>query len=145
MTDMTAVHSRSTGHPGYNVTRARVPETAEEARDLARIALSAWGLQDEGETAVLLLSELVTNAVRHASGRSLRIVVDRPASNRIFVAVVDRAPGKWPQMRPPSVDADDGRGLVLVARLADRWGYTFLGPGRRPWGKKVWAEVKVSA
>lgn len=143
MPDMTAVRPRSTGHPGYNQTKQRAPETATEARQLARVALSAWGLDDAAETAALLLSELVANAVRHAHGPSVRIVVDRPASNRIYVAVVDRAPQLLPAIKTPGPDAVSGRGLVLVNELAHRWGYDLMGTGPRPWGKRVWAELRV--
>ncbi|MFH8410391.1 ATP-binding protein [Streptomyces sp. NPDC018019] len=141
---MTAVRPRSTGCPGYTVTRERTPKTAKEARRLAHVALCTWGLDDDAEIAALLLSELVTNAVRHACGRSVRIVIDRPATDRFRVAVVDRSPRQLPQLRTLTADADDGRGLFLVHELSDQWGCDLLGPGRRPWGKRVWAEVRVS-
>ncbi|MFC9624599.1 ATP-binding protein [Streptomyces sp. NPDC056930] len=141
---MTAARPRRTGYPGYNTTQTRAPETAEEARRLARVALCAWGLDDAAETAALLLSELVTNAVRHAHGPAVRIIVDRPADDRVYVAVIDRAPQRLPEMRTPAPDDVNGRGLVLVDELADRWGYDLMGSGARAWGKRVWAEMKVS-
>ncbi|MGW1887780.1 ATP-binding protein [Streptomyces sp. NPDC001970] len=143
MPGMTAVRARSTGYPGYNVTKPRTPETAAKARRLARAALYAWGLDDAAETAALLLSELVANAVRHAHGPSVRIVVDRPADDRVYVAVVDRAPRRFPEMRALDPDTVHGRGLILIEELADRWGYDLMGSRQRPWGKRVWAEVKV--
>ncbi|MEC4020452.1 ATP-binding protein [Streptomyces sp. H27-D2] len=141
---MTAVRPRRTGHHGYTLTKTRVPETAVEARYLARVALSAWGLDDMAETAALLLSELVANAVRHAHGPTVRIVVDHPADDRVYVAVVDRSPRQLPEMRTPDPDDVNGRGSLLVDELADRWGYDLMGPGQRPWGKCVWAEMQVS-
>ncbi|WP_233221401.1 ATP-binding protein [Streptomyces carminius] len=141
---MTAVRPRRTGHPGYNVTKTRTPQTAQDARRLARVALCAWGLENAAETAALLLSELIANAVRHACGPSIRIVIDRPAQDRVYVAVVDRAPRQVPEVRAPGPEAVSGRGLVLVEELADRWGCEVLGPVRRPWGKRVWAEMTVS-
>jgi anti-sigma regulatory factor (Ser/Thr protein kinase) len=108
------------------------------------VALCAWGLERAAEVAELLLSELVANAVRHAHGPAVRIVVDRPAADRVYVAVVDRAPLRLPEMRSPGPDAVSGRGLILVDELADSWGCDLMGPGKRPWGKRVWAEMKVS-
>lgn len=133
-------------HPGYSLTRPRTPETAEEARRLARTALDGWGLDvDAVDSAALLLSELVSNAVRHAHGGAVRVLVLRPGPDRVRVAVVDRAAAKLPQLRTPTFDAVDGRGLLLVSELADRWGYDLLwAGGSRPWGKRVWAELKVS-
>ncbi|MFJ1551221.1 ATP-binding protein [Streptomyces sp. NPDC088246] len=121
-----------------------------DARRLARVALCAWGLDDAAETAALLLSELVTNAVRHTHGPAVRIIVDRPADDRVYVAVIDRAPQRLPEMRTPAPDDVNGCGLVLVLvlvlvdELADRWGYDLMGSGTRPWGKRVWAEMQVS-
>ncbi|MGW5868299.1 ATP-binding protein [Streptomyces sp. NPDC055239] len=145
MTGTTAAWPCGMGHPGYNLTRSRGPATAEEARRLVRDALAAWHLEDDEETTVLLLSELVANAVRHVYGPLVRILIDRRADGAVYVAVVDRAPRRLPQMRTPRPDDFGGRGLLLVDGLADGWGYDLLGPGLRPWGKRVWATVKVSA
>ncbi|MGW6009157.1 ATP-binding protein [Streptomyces sp. NPDC055210] len=140
---MTAARPRSTGHPGYDVTRPREPRTAGEARRLVHVVLSTWCVDDAEETAVLVMSELVTNAVRHARGRSIRIIVDRPADDRVYLAVVDRAPGRLPTPRTPTAGDDSGRGLPLIDDLADRWGYDLLGPGTAPWGKRVWALLEA--
>ncbi|MFD4522801.1 ATP-binding protein [Streptomyces sp. NPDC058470] len=144
MTSTSAAQPRSTGHPGYAQTQLRVPETAEAARRLARTALATWGLDDDADTAALTMSELVANAVRHADGHSLRIIVDRPADDRVYLAVIDRAPHRLPQVRTQDPDGVSGRGLFLVEAIADRWGYDFMGPGSQPWGKRVWAELKVT-
>ncbi|MCG0068448.1 ATP-binding protein [Streptomyces tricolor] len=144
MTVMTAVRPHSSGHPGYNLTKPREAQTAEDARRLARVALAAWGLEAEAETAALVLSELVANAVRHAWGPSVRVLVERPAPDRIRLAVVDRAPRRLPELRTPGPDDTSGRGLLLVEEFADRWGYDLLGSGTSPWGKRTWAELKVS-
>ncbi|NMI63180.1 ATP-binding protein [Streptomyces sp. RLA2-12] len=143
MTD-TAAQPRSTGHPGYTLTLPRIPETAPEARSLARMALATWGLDADAETAELIMAELVANAVRHAHGPSLLIVVDRPANDRVYLAVCDRAPRRLPQLRTPDPDAVSGRGLVLVDELAARWGYDFMGPSTQPRSKRVWAELAVT-
>jgi two-component sensor histidine kinase len=108
------------------------------------VALAAWGLVDDAETAALVMSELVANAVRHAGGPKIRMTVNRPAENRVYVAVLDREPRRLPELRTPSADAVQGRGLLLVEAVADRWGYDFMGTGVQPWGKRVWAELHVT-
>ncbi|WP_308425187.1 ATP-binding protein [Wenjunlia tyrosinilytica] len=135
---------RGSGHPGYSETMTRTPETAEKARRLARVAVCAWNMHEAGDSAALLMSELFANAVRHARGGSVRVIINRPDDERVYVAVVDRAPNRLPQMREGGPDDVNGRGLALVDELADRWGYDLMGRGRRPWGKRVWAEMKVS-
>ncbi|MGO4417694.1 hypothetical protein AB4Z54_02675 [Streptomyces sp. MCAF7] len=59
------------------------------------MALAAWGLADEAETAALIMSELVANAARHARGHTIRMTVNRPADNRVYVAVIDRGKAKF--------------------------------------------------
>ena len=135
---------RSIGHPGYSVKMDRVPEAAREARVMVRVVLSTWGLDAAADEAALLLSELVTNAVRHAQGPTVRVVVDRPADNRVCLAVIDRAPRRTPEIRTPHPDDASGRGLQLIDEITDRWGWNSMGSSVRPWGKRVWAELKVS-
>jgi anti-sigma regulatory factor (Ser/Thr protein kinase) len=108
------------------------------------MALATWGLNDDADTAALIMSELVANAVRHAHGHSLRIIVDRPAHDQVYLAVVDRDSRRLPQMRTQDSDAVSGRGLFLVEAVTDRWGYDLMGPSSCPWGKRVWAELKVT-
>ncbi|MFD8386549.1 ATP-binding protein [Streptomyces sp. NPDC059679] len=143
MTSTTA-QPRSTGHPGYTLNGLRALETAEEGRSLARVALAAWGLADEAETAALVMSELVANAARHARGRTIRMTINRPADDRVYVAVIDRAPLQLPQLRTPGPDAVQGRGLLLVSAVSHRWGWEYMGTGTRPWGKRVWCELAVT-
>ncbi|GAA1281833.1 ATP-binding protein [Streptomyces javensis] len=115
------------------------------ARGLVRTACAAWGLGDEtAETAALAMSELVSNAVNHARGHSLRVIVERPANDRLYLAIVDMDPSRVPMLRAPGGDDTDGRGLILVDVLADRCGYDLLGPARRPNRKRCWAEMKAA-
>ncbi|MFJ6298864.1 ATP-binding protein [Streptomyces griseoviridis] len=58
---------------------------------------------------------------------------------------MDRAPSRPPVLGPPDDDDESGRGLLLIGALSDRWGYDLCGPGRRPWGRQVWAELLVGA
>lgn len=141
---MTATRPRPKGHPGYSETHPRTEATAPLARGLVRTACAIWGLPDEvTEAAAVVMAELVSNAVRHASGPSVRVTVDRLGDERVRLAVVDRAPHRLPELRTPEDEEQSGRGLVLVEAMSDRWGYDRLGPAHRPWGKRCWAELTV--
>ncbi|MFD8235002.1 ATP-binding protein [Streptomyces sp. NPDC059696] len=116
------------------------PDPAEvgRARRWARSRLAGSGIQaDEplAETLILLVSELVTNAVVH-TGRaavlrlSLPPVVTEEATVRLEVA--DRS-GRAPVPRCAGDDATGGRGLALVDGLADRWGWSVEATGKRIW------------
>lgn len=126
-----------TGRPGYSQTLPREPESAAVARRLVRTALIAWGLEEHIDDAMLVITELVSNAVHHGRLASIRVVVTRPAEHRVRLGVVDRSRA-LPVMR---TDSDGnrlrGRGLVLVDALTERWGTDL-----HQWGKDVWAELK---
>ena len=105
------------------------------ARQATRVVLTAWRLDHVEETAVLLVSELVTNAVRHARGTDV-IAVDLQAARtwlRIEIHDTDR---HWPQPRVPSGFDESGFGFVLVDALAGTWGVR-----ETESGKAVWAEL----
>jgi anti-sigma regulatory factor (Ser/Thr protein kinase) len=103
------------------------------ARRFAREQLRASGC--DVDTVVLLVSEVVTNAVLH--GRSdLRLRVDdRGSTARVEVA---DSSAKAVRMHEFGVESTTGRGLHLVAQLSLRWGAE---PGTNGWGKVVWFEV----
>ncbi|WP_457471266.1 ATP-binding protein [Streptomyces sp. TE4109] len=104
---------------------------------LERAVLAGWGLSEWEESAVLVLSELLTNAGQHARvspGREIETRF-RPLGGGVRIEVHD-ASDVPPEVREPESGACGGRGLVLVGALADRWGYgARCGPG-----KVVWAE-----
>lgn len=92
-------------------------------------------------TAELLVSELATNAVRHAGGRFEVVVEHTPNDGRLWVGVTDTGPG-YPILQAPGITAEHGRGLQLVNALADRWGV------RRRRGtdeKTVWFELAAGS
>ncbi|MBV1949925.1 ATP-binding protein [Streptomyces sp. BV129] len=128
--------ARPTGHPGYSETLPREPESAATARRLVRSALAAWGLDDLTDDAILIVSELVTNAVLHARRESIRVVVERKTPGTVRVAVADFS-RTLPDPCTPRDDDEDGRGLTLIAALAANWG-----TDERRWGKVVWAELE---
>jgi two-component sensor histidine kinase len=102
------------------------------------VAESLSALEPEvGETAALLVSELATNAVVHASSDFAVTVVYPTPDGRVRIEVVDRAPGEPAPLRPPPSDPH-GRGLLLVASLAHAWGVKKAG---RRVGKTIWFEL----
>lgn len=111
---------------------------AGRARDTVRGVLTGWGLDGEADTATLLVSELVTNAVRHA-GTSLDITVLH-TDDCLRVAVSDGEGSHWPRLVEPDLDAEGGRGLWLVDQLASSWGIS-----AEEHGKAVWFELAPNA
>ena len=108
------------------------PRSVKVARDFVRATMQAWGVEPDG--AVLLTSELVTNAVRHA--RSEVVVRLSAAGPGVRIEVRDDDPGT-PVVGPADVDATSGRGLSLVNQVADAWGVV----RHEGTGKTVWLEV----
>ncbi|MEU2155211.1 ATP-binding protein [Streptomyces sp. NPDC019396] len=102
-----------------------------------RVALAAWRLDDLADDGALIVSELVAIAVQHARGRSLRVTVTRSESARVRIGVVDKSK-RFPQLRAPREEDENGHGLALVRTLAGDWGTDPL-----PWGKRVWAELHM--
>jgi anti-sigma regulatory factor (Ser/Thr protein kinase) len=91
-----------------------------------------------GEDVALLVSELFANSVRHGgSGAEGETVAVRAAGGVVRVEVTDRSGRGVPRLRPCEGEAEDGRGLGLVAALAARWGW------RRRGGRTVtWFELR---
>ncbi|MFK0118826.1 ATP-binding protein [Streptomyces sp. NPDC090994] len=136
-----AVQAALTDQPAYSQTFPCKPATAELGRKLVRDVLALWRLDHLADVATLIISELIANAVRHTSCHTLRLIVERPSATRVRVAVVDRAPLRLPVLGKIGENDESGRGLLLIDCTAGRWGYDLRGPGGRPWGKEVWAEL----
>jgi anti-sigma regulatory factor (Ser/Thr protein kinase) len=111
-------------------------EPTRRARAFCHGALATWQVPEQRcEDIVLVVSELVTNAVVHGeSARQLRL---RRTATRVIVEVFDNG-RRMPHPRVAEPDAESGRGLHLVAKIADRW-------GARPVhaGKVVWCEFDL--
>ncbi|MET8752228.1 ATP-binding protein [Streptomyces sp. NPDC004667] len=137
-------HARSTTHatglPAYTETLPALPESVGRARRLARLAVTTWSLEALADDVGLIASELATNAVQHANVASFRITVIRLGTHRVRVAVIDTK--KTFVAMPPAAepDAEQGRGLCLVAALAHATGQEPLN-----WGKRMWAEVECAS
>jgi anti-sigma regulatory factor (Ser/Thr protein kinase) len=127
-----------------NPTEAEVPlpsrpESAATARRLAQVVvLRQWGLSPKmTEDAVLLVSELVGNAVRHTGARVFGLRMRR---RRGWIRVEVRDPSRGLPCLMPVQEMDiSGRGLMLVDKLSDRWGVDLL-----PRGKTTWFEMRVA-
>jgi serine/threonine-protein kinase RsbW len=138
MTDDHGAPQGEAERPGRSVqlTLPAVAQAVRLARRTTRDALAAWHLGYLEETAVLLVSELVTNAVRHARNTGT-ITLELISADTLLRAEVHDSDRHWPQPRTP-VDCDEsGYGFVLVESLADQWGVH-----RTMTGKTVWAELR---
>jgi len=133
------------GSGGRLVTSRRVSEVvlAPEAdapgtaREFAAETLRRWGVPQWGEPVGLVVSELVTNAVRHAGTvATLRL---EPVDTGLVVAVDDASTGEARLVPAGTRSASGGLGLAIVDRLADEWGST-----RRDGGKTVWARLQLA-
>jgi anti-sigma regulatory factor (Ser/Thr protein kinase) len=114
------------------------PGAVRAARTAVRKRLSAWRLDGLADIAALLVSELVTNSLRHATGPiGVRLVRPEGVGGVLLVEVSDPLPD-LPRERVADLDDESGRGLQLVAHAAHRWGTR---PGTT--GKTVWFELSV--
>nr|WP_255946297.1 SpoIIE family protein phosphatase [Streptomyces sp. ODS25] len=114
----------------------RVPEAPRHARRFIKRTLRAWNVTRELDTVLLVVSELVTNALVHTDGQ-VRLELTL-INNRLRVAVTDASP-RTP-VKPTSIgwEATGGRGILLVQAVSDAWG-TLPVSG----GKQVWSEIEV--
>jgi anti-sigma regulatory factor (Ser/Thr protein kinase) len=120
-----------------------VPEAAPCARTLAKVMLLAWGLPELSESVELLITELVSNAIRVT--RELTDPVRPPIRLRlslsgtgVLVEVWDASP-RLPVLKEPDYLAERGRGLHLVETLSNKWGYYHTKPN----GKVVWCFIEI--
>ncbi|MFI6249671.1 SpoIIE family protein phosphatase [Streptomyces sp. NPDC051016] len=137
--DVTLLLARMAGRRGRDTAAWRLPareDTAARARALAAPLLRQWQLGGPARDSVLLvLSELVTNAVRFGTGPvTVRLV---SAGDRLSCEVGDTGSGR-PRLRRGELLDDGGRGLHVVHKLTTRWGVRWSDTG-----KAVWAELEV--
>ncbi|WP_432159129.1 SpoIIE family protein phosphatase [Streptomyces sp. bgisy153] len=111
------------------------PATVADARRAAAGRLADWGLEELVFTTELVVSELMTNAIRHAAG-PIRVRLIR---GRALVTEVHDGGATAPHLRHPRTTDEGGRGLLLVSQLTQRWGTRFTDDG-----KIIWAEQSLS-
>jgi serine phosphatase RsbU (regulator of sigma subunit)/anti-sigma regulatory factor (Ser/Thr protein kinase) len=109
------------------------PAAVAPARSFARDTLNSWGVSGAADDAVLLVSELITNAVRHAGTRLMLTL--RLDEGTLEAEVVDWHPTRAIPDRPVGSDesSERGRGLLLPSALAEAWGVTYTGTTKSVW------------
>jgi anti-sigma regulatory factor (Ser/Thr protein kinase) len=114
------------------------PAAAGQARAEVREAILAWDLPVDASVALLLTSELVTNAIRHEAGET--VVLDIGCTRGELRVDVHDTARAMPALVNAPADAETGRGLLLVASLSDNWGCY-----RTRAGKAVYFELALGA
>ncbi|MEV8331980.1 ATP-binding protein [Streptomyces niveus] len=112
-------------------------------RRAVRERLGAWGLESFVDMALLVVGELVANAIQHGCGSSDDTVTVSAwcTADELLIGVGDPSPVE-PRRRCAGERDESGRGLELVAAVVDRWG-SELAPGRR--GKRVWIAFRTTS
>ncbi len=132
---------------GHRVTRrswdvafTAQPEEVTHLRSAVRIRLTAWDLDDQVDTAQLCVSELVSNIVTHVGTGTPGSLALSTDGERLRVEVHDPDTRALPTLVDAEIDAEGGRGMALVAALADRWGVQVHDDH-----KVTWCEFAVAA
>ncbi|WP_267243421.1 SpoIIE family protein phosphatase [Streptomyces sp. PR69] len=110
------------------------PEVVGLARAEAGRQIREWGLDEHAFTTELVVSELVTNAIRYAGGPiQVRLIRDRT-----LICEVSDTGHTSPHLRRAGSEDEGGRGLFLIAQLTQQWGTRYT-----PTGKTIWAEQQL--
>ncbi|MFI6810134.1 SpoIIE family protein phosphatase [Streptomyces luteogriseus] len=110
------------------------PAAVSGMRDAVSQRLEAWGLAECAFTMELILSELITNAIRYGAGPiHVRLIRDRT-----LICEVADGSSTSPHLRYAATTDEGGRGLFLVSQMAERWGTRYT-----PHGKVIWAEQSL--
>ncbi|KNB54227.1 hypothetical protein AC230_03695 [Streptomyces caatingaensis] len=126
--------------PARTLSLPASPRSAALARRFSRLLLAEWGLDDLADDAVLLLSELVTNAVVHVPEGSGGVELALTRTSAHLLAQVTDCGSALPACAPARDDSEGGRGMWLVEQIADQWGH-HASPG----GKTVWFALPLPA
>ncbi|MET7321810.1 SpoIIE family protein phosphatase [Streptomyces sp. NPDC005549] len=125
--------------PAEHIARWDVPadfEAVGAVRARCMRQLEAWGLDDTGFTTELILSELITNAVRYGAPP----ITVRLLRHQVLICEVYDASSTAPRVIQAADFDEGGRGLFLVAQLADRWGVRYSGHGKVIWSEQSLAQ-----
>ncbi len=128
---------------------APVPESARAAREFTVATLRTWQLGALIEDAVVIASELATNAIRHGTPAATGNAANESGGGRVelswclqasrLICVVTDQTGTPPALVASDPEAESGHGLQIVGALAVAWGWTILGAGE----KAVWAALEL--
>ncbi|RPF30575.1 SpoIIE family protein phosphatase [Streptomyces sp. TLI_185] len=138
--DVALLVARTRMLPPDNVASWRLPlepASAARARALTSAKLSEWGLEHLAFTTELIASELVTNVYRYAGGpATLRLIRER-----CLVCEVSDTSHTSPHLRRARTTDEGGRGLFLVAQMAERWGTRYTREGKTVWTEQPLADT----
>jgi hypothetical protein len=134
------------GQPVFSFRFTPSPRGARLARRLASCQMDAWGWRHgtpAHDSVELIVGELTANAVTHGRvpGRDAELRLSREDGGHVRIEVSDARGERLPEARDAGPGEDGGRGLLLVAALAEEWG-TAPRPGAP--GKTVWAVVATA-
>ncbi|MDT9683077.1 SpoIIE family protein phosphatase [Streptomyces sp. TRM76323] len=115
----------------------RLPDAVMHARRFTARTLRGWGVAEEADTALLVVSELVTNALVHTQG-AVRLDLTL-AGDRLRTAVTDASPRAPAKPVAADWESTGGRGLFLVEAVSESWGSVPVSGG-----KQVWSELAVA-
>ncbi|MFJ9822014.1 SpoIIE family protein phosphatase [Streptomyces sp. NPDC101151] len=136
--DVALLLARTRGLPAAQVATWDVPDdpgAVADTRSLALHQLQLWGLEDLAFTTELIVSELVTNAIRYG-GPPIRLRLIR---DLMLICEVSDASSTSPHIRRAAATDEGGRGLFLVAQCSRRWGTRYHDSG-----KTIWAEQDLA-
>lgn len=123
---------------------ARTPAAVTRAREFTRVTLGRWKLAAGEDDVAIIITELLTNALRHTApspdGWPVQFGLLQARPGTVLCAVTDPSAAP-PVPLPPGHLGETGRGLQIVSELSDYWGYV---PRVRK-GKVVWAEITTCA
>ncbi|MFJ9816450.1 SpoIIE family protein phosphatase [Streptomyces sp. NPDC101151] len=142
--DIALLAARTRVFPPSRVTEWDVPSdpaVVPSVRARCRETLREWGLEEAGFATELILSELVTNAIRYGSPP----VGVRLLNGRCLICEVSDGSGTSPRLRRAATTDEGGRGLFLVAQFAQRWGTRYTTRGKVIWTEQLLHEGTSAA
>ncbi|WP_078840917.1 SpoIIE family protein phosphatase [Streptomyces antioxidans] len=143
--DVALLMARLNGVPAEDVAQWRLaldPSEVGRARRLVRERLLGWGLPESVETAELLVSEAVTNAIRHAHTHHVRLRLVRTEALLCEVTDDDH---ELPALLSADREDESGRGLRVISELAREWGTSRTGRGKTVWFEQALAHPAEQA
>lgn len=121
----------------FSVELSASDHGVRRTRHAAEHVLHCWGMGELADVTALLLSELLTNVLLHVGPGAWHLLTLRHKGPLLYVEVRDACP-RLPVSRGGNADDEFGRGLKLVACLAETWGVDLL-----PHGKAVWFTLRT--
>ncbi|MEV5511130.1 ATP-binding protein [Streptomyces orinoci] len=125
--------ARPADGPSRAISLPASPRSVAAARRFCDRLLAEWGLHDLAGDALLLLSELVTNAIVHGPEGAGDVELTLSRTPARLIAQVTDGGGSLPRCGRAGPDSENGRGMWLVEQIADEWGHHLS-----PAGKTVW-------